>query len=147
MIWYSYTLQNDHHNKSSFPLSPYKVTSIQYNVTDYSHHAIHYNPMAYFITESLCLGPLHPSNTPPLWQSSCYSLYYEFAFFLVQIAYVSEIIWYLSLSDISFSIIPSRPIHFLQMAAFHFFFMVEQISIICIYCIFFIRSSTDGHLV
>ena len=56
--------ENDHHGKSSFPLSPYQVTNIQYDITDYSHHARHYNPMAYFMTKSLYLGPLHPFCSP-----------------------------------------------------------------------------------
>ena len=64
MIWYLYALQNDHHNKSSFPVSPYKVTNLQYNITDYSHHAIHYNRMAYFMTKSLYPGPLHRFCSP-----------------------------------------------------------------------------------
>ena len=64
MIWYLYTPQNDHHKKSSFPLPPYKVTNMLYNITDHSHHAIRYNPMAYAMTESLYLGPLHPFCSP-----------------------------------------------------------------------------------
>lgn len=49
----------------AFPIT-IQITSIQYSITDYSHHAIHYNPMAYFRTESLCFGPLHPPTPLPL---------------------------------------------------------------------------------
>ena len=54
--------------------------------------------------------------------------------------------WYLSFSVWLHLTWQSRSIHVAANGAISSFFMAESYSIICIYCIFFIHSSVNGHL-
>ena len=115
MIWYLYPLWNDHHNKSIYHLSPYIVTNYFFlfffscdenfqdlhswklsnmkNSINYSHHAIHYNPVTYLLYNWTFepfdpLHPFHPSLTPPLPSGKHQSVLciYEFGFLFVCLA-------------------------------------------------------------
>ena len=52
VIQYVYTLPNDLHNKSKYPLPPLQS---YYSIIDYIPQAIHIIPMTYFLTGSLYL--------------------------------------------------------------------------------------------
>ena len=69
MIWYFYTLQNDHHNKSRYHLLPYKNTLL---LAVFPKLSFLFLWLLYFITGSMYLPFLHlrPSLTelfPSLW--------------------------------------------------------------------------------
>ena len=73
-------------------------------------------------------------------------LFYLFVYFVLLIAHVCEIIWYLSFSVwfISLSIIPSRSIHVVANGKTSFLWL-SNIPL-NMYHHFLIHSSTDGHL-
>ena len=66
--------------------------------------------------------------------------------FLFLIPYKNEFIWYLSFSDISLSIIPSRSIHTVTNGDISFFLKWLSKIHIHIYHIFLIHSPVKGHL-
>ena len=71
VICYFYTLQNDHHDKSSYHLLPYKVIKILLTIFPNLHNS--YLWLIYFVTERLYLLISltyfsHPSKPPPLRQ-------------------------------------------------------------------------------
>ena len=128
MIQHLYTLWNDHHNKSSYHLSPYKVIIILSVVFPILHPC----DFVYFETRSLYfLIPLticftHPPISSTLATTVC-SLYLEvcFCFFMFVhllfffISHIREIIWHLSFCGLFLlSIILSRPFHFIIIAGF-----------------------------
>ena len=106
MIKHFYTLQNDYHNKSSYHLSPYRVTNfflmmttfkmtaflmllsdLQYSIIGWSCHAVHYSSMTYFITGSLY--PLihstrfaHPATALPPGSYQLFSVSMSFVLFI-----------------------------------------------------------------
>ena len=75
-----------------------------------------------------------------------YSLIY-FIFYFIFIPHISNIIWYLSFFVflISLSIVASKSIHVCCKWQ-NFIFFAVSFSIVCIYHIFFIHLSVDGHL-
>ena len=90
---------------------------MQYSVPNYSHHAVHYLLMTYFVTGSLnLLTPFtHLPTLLPSASGNCQSVLYihELDCFFFKIPHIREIIWYLSFSVwlISLSIVPSRSVH------------------------------------
>ena len=150
VIWYLCTLQNDHHNKSSYHLSPHRHIALSLTVPYYSP-----------TTRLFCISNLpHLFHSSPLWQPPVCSMYLWVCFcfvmfvcFVSQISQVSEVIWYLSFSVwlISLSIIPARFIHvvtngkisfFYGWVIFHFIYM--YISQYHIFSFFFKRSQFDS---
>ena len=62
--------------------------------------------------------------------------------FFIKIPYISNIIWYLS----SLSMTTSRSIHVAVNGIISLFFMTEKYSLVCMYHIFFMHPTIDGHL-
>ena len=63
---------------------------------------------------------------------------------IFKISHISDI-QFLCFSDISLGIMSSKSIHIAANGKISFFFMAEQHSIVCMYHIFFIHPSADGH--
>ena len=98
---------------------------------------------------SILLSPIHFVTQYILGFCDCASVLF-LQFFLCSYApEMSEIIWYLSFSAllISLSIIPSSSIHVVANGRICFLLIGELYSIVHMYQIFLIHSSTDGHLV
>ena len=128
MIWYFYTLQNDH-NKSIANLVQFSKTKVTiqsyYNIVDYIPHAVHFIPMTHLFYNwkfvPLNLPHLFHSSphTPPLWQPPVCSLYLWVCFCFVTFVHLfcfldSVYKWnhtvFVFLWLISLNIIPSRSI-------------------------------------
>ena len=82
---------------------------MQFSVINYSHHAVHYFPMTYLFYNWKCAlltpfthFPYHPPPPPSSVSSNHQSVLciYELYFFFFKIPHISEIIWYLSFSDL-----------------------------------------------
>lgn len=63
VIWYFYIIQNYHHNKSGYKVSPYKDTT----VIDYIPHTVRFQIS---IMHLFCNWKLVPLNLPHLFLSS-----------------------------------------------------------------------------
>ena len=108
VIWYFYTFQNDHHYKSGNCLSPYKYTTLLLTLP----RTVHFIPRIHLF----CHWELVPLNAPHLFLSSLHCsrlwqppvcflyLWLCFCFMFVHLSfllpYISEIIWYLSFSNL-----------------------------------------------
>ena len=152
---YFSTLQNDHHSKSAFNLSPWKVAIIL--LTLFSLHYITLHPCDLFcywkfIPLNPCnLFPLNP-HFSPLWQPPIYSLFlwvcfcfvmvvfvrfvfcvfifllfvfFCFVMFVFQISHINEVMVFVFLWVISFSIIVFMDIHIITKGKISLFFIAE----------------------
>ena len=93
--------------------------------------------------------PVYPLESISLFSTSMILFLFRNIFF--KIPHKSDIIWYLSLSDLLHLVWqPQHPSILLQMALLHSFLWKSNIIYIYIYIYishtFFIHSSTDGHL-
>ena len=152
MIQHLYTLQIDHHDKSSDHLSPYKgiaelliMFPVLYITSQWTNLFCNWK----FVPLNL-LHLFHTTQqSPPLWWLPVCSLYlwvcfYLVLFFIFHIQVKSYGIC-LSVWLISLSIILSRSIHVVVNGKISFFFMTEQYYIVYMY-IFFIHLSIGGYL-
>ena len=112
VIWYFGIIQNYHHNKSSYKVSPYKGTT----VIDYTSHTVCFISMTHLFCNWKLVPLKSPSPisflSPPLpLVTTCFVLCINYSVsvgFVFKISHISEIIQYLSfLADISQSLIPS----------------------------------------
>ena len=117
MIQYFYTLQNDHHDKSSYHLSWYKVIKI---LTIFPMLYISSPWLIYFVTGNLYLlisltDFTHPPHTPPsLWQPPIFPLSISLFLFVHLFCFLDstykwiKTVFVFPACLISLSIIPSR---------------------------------------
>ena len=121
------------HSRSSTHLTPYVVITILLT----AFLRLYFISPWLFITGNMYF--LLPSlfypfpKPPPIWQPSkcslyllvCFLLFFLFCLFVFKVPYISEIIWHLSFSVFSLSIITSRSIHVVTNGKISFVFMVE----------------------
>ena len=149
-IWYFYILRNDHHDKSSYHLSPYKVMTIL--LTIFSMLYISSLWLIYFVTGSLYLLIPITYFTSPVWQPHfcslylwvcfCFVLFFHLFCFLNSTYKWNQTVFVFLCLVTLLSIIPLHPSMSLQMARFHSFLWLSNIPYIYIY----ITSSLSIHL-
>ena len=137
-----------------FKIYSQHISNVHYSV-NYSHYAVHYIPMSYFITGRLCLltAFTHHTHSPPMATTNLFFVSMSLGFccccylFILKILHITEVVWYLSFSVwlLSLSIIPSRPIDVVTNGRISFLFMAEKCSILYIHPIF-IHLSINRHL-
>ena len=118
MIWHLYTLQIDHHGKSSNPLSPDKEAVW---LTIFS--MLFYIPLTFYKWKFVALNSLHlfhsaPPNPALLYLRVCF---YLFVCFVIKIQHKSIIIGYVSFYVwlISLSMVPLGPSMLFQEVRFN----------------------------